>query len=218
MPNKDQITEKQEIENIEEIKEDIEEQYRILKDEEEQEERRKSFLLIVLFLLIFSISFTGATFSYLGYKNAKNNQGNTSIEEGNQDNTDDKRELVILYNAGTEFIAEDVKPGWESTASKDFSVKNTGNLNAEYDVVFTNIRNTFTNLNELKYSIKCNDVFILENQPVPATETIVLNKQTVKAGETNNYEIFFKFEETNQNQNNNSGKSYKVAIDVTTAK
>lgn len=196
--------------------EEIEEQYRILKEEEEKEAKRKSLILIALFFFIFTISFTGAAFSYMTYKKALENETNSSLEKGkDQNGKHDTRELVILYNAGTEFVAEDIIPGWESIGAKDFSVSNNGNLSADYNIVFTNIENTFTNLQELRYTIKCNGVVLLDDMPVPASEQIILEKQTIFPGTVNNYEIFFKYVETGVAQNEDAAKNYKLSVMVT---
>lgn len=200
---------------ISETKDEIEEQYRILKDEEEKEEKRKIFLLIALFFLIFSISFAGATFSYLSYKKSiENKNSNNTLEGGETDQN--YKDLTIVFNAGTEFIAEDVEPGWESTTPKDFSITNSSSVNAQYNIEFIDIQNEFTDIQNLRYSIKCNGEYILTDQVVPLQNQVVLKNQEVKAHSTNNYEIYFKYIETNTDQTYDSGKTYKLSVNVST--
>ena len=207
----------EEITQAEVQKEEIEEQYRILKEEEEQEEKRKIFLLLSLFFMVFAISFAGASFSYISYKNTINSSPNTSIEEGTDKGPDKEYSISILFNAGTEFIAEEIEPGWESTASKDFKISNTGNLKANYNVVFKNIENTFTNIEDLRYTIKCNGEDVLVDQTLPTTESIILENQEIDVNQVNNYQIFFKYIDTNENQDIDINKRYKMAVDITPA-
>lgn len=201
--------------DMSQTKDEIEEQYRILKDEEEKEEKRKIFLLLALFFLIFAISFAGTTFSYLSYKKSIDNKNSDNILESG-DKEQDYKDLTIVFNAGTEFIAEDVEPGWESTTSKDFSITNASSVNAQYNIEFIDIQNEFTNIEALRYSIKCNGEYILTDQLVPLQNKVVLRNQEVKARSTNNYEIYFKYIETNTDQTYDSGKTYKLSVNVST--
>lgn len=208
---------------IDEQVEEIEEQYRILKDEEEQEEKRKMLVLLVLFFLVFGISFAGATFSYITYKNAVNRKPSDVQEEnkgnnnGNGNNPEDmiSQSMQVLFTSGAEFIAEDITPGWESKSAKDFYVENTGTLDANYTVKFINIENNFKNSEDLRYTLECNGKKIIEDASVPTNDTVVLPEEVVKKGQKNTYQIYFKYVDTGLKQDEDAGKTYKMYIDVT---
>lgn len=203
--------------------EEIEDQYYILKEEDEQEDKRRIILLAVIFFLIFTISFAGTGFSYLSYKNAINSTPNQA-EEGSNKNTNNNNnnktpeeeyvELSIMFDAGNKFEAIDVKPGWVSTDSKTFSIENTGNKVTTYNVLFKDITSTFNNLEDLVYTLKKNGEVVISESPVPDKETIVLENVDIDVESKDNYELVFKYKETGVSQNQDIGKTYQMAVDI----
>lgn len=138
---------------------------------------------------------------------------------GNEDNKEDPPkeenvEMYVLFSTSNKFEASNIVPGWKSSIPHEFFVKNTGDTAAIYDVEFNNITSTFANPENLRYTITCNDMVVVSNQPVPTTTKIVLKGEIVAVGETNTYKVYYSFVETGHNQDNDQGKTYSVAVDV----
>lgn len=133
-------------EDIIKEKEDIEEQYRILKDEEEKEKKRKAVLLIVLFLLLFGVCFTGSIISYFSYKHSQDGEP-SKVEEGNNNkieyglncdtNGDGIPDLNIDYDSDgvCDFNCDTNNNGRPDTNLMNLDTDNDGicNLNCDTD-------------------------------------------------------------------------------------
>lgn len=145
--------------------------------------------------------------------------GGDDNPSGGDDEPNDKPEdpvqMSILFTASNKFEAKDVIPGWRSEVPHEFSVKNTGNNNANYDIVFKNIFSDFENPENLRYSITCNNIVLVSDASVPVNDKIVLPNEMVAVGETNVYKVYYRFVNTGTNQDNDQGKTYHVEVDVT---
>ncbi|MGM9834829.1 MAG: hypothetical protein ACI31M_03535 [Bacilli bacterium] len=146
--------------------------------------------------------------------NGDNDDPSNGEDEPNN-KPDDPIQMSILFTASNKFEAKDIIPGWKSENPHEFSVKNTGNSNAAYDVVFKNIFSDFENPENLRYSITCNNIVLISDALVPISDRIVLPNEIVAVGETNVYKVYYRFVNTGTNQDNDQGKTYHVEVDVT---
>ena len=78
--------------------------------------------------------------------------------------------------------------------TKTFNVKNLSSTNQNYDIKLSEIVNTYGN--NLTYTLSKNGQKVKENEPMPTTDTKILENQTINGKTTDNYEITIKYEGT----------------------
>ncbi len=162
----------------------------------------------IVFLLILSISLSYAYFStsVKGNDNAKD----VIVNAGT---------LSLTYTDSPEIIASNIKPGWSTT--KVVSVKNTGTLDAAYNLIWQELTNEITD-NEMLISATCerlNSTGIVEgtcDSVVSSSigpDTIQRNI-SIESNITHKYTFTMTFKETNTNQNENQGKNFNGVIGI----
>ena len=152
--------------------------------------------IIILSLFISIISTSYAYFITTANSNAKENKVTTGSME-------------ISFEDGSSIKASNILPG--QTITKTFSVKNVGSLSTNYNVYFSDLINTFTDKDDLVYSVSssngCNKEFAVmpsySDDSSKAVDTCLINK-----GETHEYTLTIKFLEDNINQDDNKGKIF----------
>lgn len=112
-----------------------------------------------------------------------------------------------------------VKPG--ATLTKEVSVKNTGTLEASYNLIWQELKNGITN-DEMVISAICerkNSSGTVEGTCEGLSETAIggnnIKKNiTIESGITHKYVITITFKDTNAEQNYNQGKSFTGVLGV----
>ena len=128
--------------------------------------------------------------------------------------------LELTYIDGPEIKIEKARPG--QTVEKTVSVKNTGTLDAEYNLVWQELINQIQN-DEMVMTIACERQTAdgakqencegLENE-TPISKPVILKQIGIEAGITHKYTITITFKETNSDQNYNQGKNFTGTIGV----
>ena len=156
--------------------------------------RRKVVLLTILTLIILLMGI--GTYSFF-----------TADLSGNPDNKNIVQTigtLKIEYTEGQNIDADGIRPGWSGT--KTFTVKNTGTIIVDYDIVFQDLINTFIN-NEIVFNGTCsshpNSCDSITQSSIPETEYFIKQNINIEPNEQHNYTIDFEFIETNTNQDYN---------------
>ena len=160
------------------------------------------------FLLLMTISLSYAYFSasVSGNDNAKDVVVNTGT-------------LLLVYTDGPEIKVENIRPG--KTITKEVTVKNTGTLDTNYNIIWQSLINEITN-NELVLSATCqrlNASGAVEGTCKPITELPVKAKTiskniSIEAGFTHKYTFTFLFKETNSSQDYNQGKKFSGVLGI----
>ena len=139
--------------------------------------------------------------------------------------------LELQYIDGNGVSLPRAYPG--QSATKVISVKNTGTLDAEYDLIFKDLINEITkdelvvsytctsytgyvsSTNKGQVSGTCNS---LSNQVVPYTTTMadrtITSKISIASSITHEYTFTFTFKEMNAAQNYNQGKHFSTKINI----
>ena len=162
--------------------------------------------IALLLLLTTGLSYAYFSASISGNENAKN----VVVEAGT---------LSLVYTDGPEIKAQNIKPGWSTT--KEVSVKNTGTLDTNYNVIWQSLTNTITN-NELVLSAKCqrlNASGTVEGtcesiSQAPISDMTIAKKISIESGITHKYTFTILFKETNTNQNYNQGKKFSGVLGI----
>ena len=127
--------------------------------------------------------------------------------------------LELTYIDGAEIKLVNARPG--ATITKEVRVKNTGTLDAEYNLVWQVLKNEITN-DEMVMSLTCQRLNPngdeeekcegLDETPISGNK--VLKGRDIPSGYTHVYEVTITFKETNSNQNYNQGKNFTGVLGV----
>ena len=162
-----------------------------------------------IFLLL--IMTTGLSYAYFSASVKGNENAKDMVVEAGT--------LSLVYTDGPEIKAQNIKPGWSTT--KEVSVKNTGTLDTNYNVIWQSLTNTITN-NELVLSAKCqrlNASGTVEGtcesiSQAAISDMTIAKKINIEAGITHKYTFTILFKETNADQNTNQGKKFNGVLGI----
>ena len=162
----------------------------------------------IVFLLIITISFSYAYFSIKvsGNDNAKDVVVNAGT-------------LSLVYTDGPEIKVENIRPG--KTITKEVTVKNTGTLDTNYNIIWQSLVNEITN-DELVLSATCqrlNSAGTVEGtcesiSQAPIKDTTIAKKISIESGITHKYTFTILFKEINADQNYNQGKKFGGVLGI----
>ena len=162
--------------------------------------------IALLLLLTTGLSYAWFSASISGNENAKN----VVVEAGT---------LSLVYTDGPEIKAQNIKPSWSTT--KEVSVKNTGTLDANYNIIWQSLTNEITN-NEMVISATCqrlNSTGTVEGtcesiSQAAISDMTIAKKINIEAGITHKYTFTILFKETNADQNTNQGKKFNGVLGI----
>ncbi len=162
--------------------------------------------IALLLLLTTGLSYAYFSASISGNENAKN----VVVEAGT---------LSLVYTDGPEIKAQNIKPSWSTT--KEVSVKNTGTLDANYNIIWQSLTNEITN-NEMVISATCqrlNASGTVEGtcesiSQAPISDMTIVKRVSIESGITHKYTFTILFKETNADQNTNQGKKFNGVLGI----
>ena len=160
------------------------------------------------FLLLMTISLSYAYFSI-----------NVSGNDNAKDVVVNAGTLSLVYTDGPEIKVENIRPG--KTITKEVTVKNTGTLDTNYNIVWQSLINEITN-NELVLSATCqrlNASGTVEGtcesiSQAPIKDTTIAKKISIESGITHKYTFTILFKEINADQNYNQGKKFGGVLGI----
>ena len=162
--------------------------------------------IALLLLLTTGLSYAYFSASIRGNENAKN----VVVEAGT---------LSLVYTDGPEIKAQNIKPGWSTT--KEVSVKNTGTLDTNYNIIWQSLTNEITN-NEIVISATCqrlNASGTVEGtcesiSQAAISDMTIAKRVSIESGITHKYTFTILFKETNADQNTNQGKKFNGVLGI----
>ena len=121
--------------------------------------------------------------------------------------------MSIEFTDGAQVSLNNTVPG--NSITKTFSIKNTGNVDAYYDVYMSDLINTFVDKNDLVYTLTSNTggASVAETV-VPSTSSRIVTNQKIEVNEEHYYTLVIEFKETNDNQDDNKGKTFSTIMRV----
>ena len=162
----------------------------------------------LVFLLLMTISLSYAYFST-----------NVSGNDNAKDVVVNAGTLSLVYTDGPEIKVENIRPG--KIITKEVTVKNTGTLDTNYNIIWQSLINEITN-DELVLSATCqrlNASGTIEGTcnsipQAPISDITIAKKISIESGITHKYTFTILFKETNTNQNYNQGKKFSGVLGI----
>ena len=120
--------------------------------------------------------------------------------------------LELTLNDTNILSIENGLPG--ASASKTFTVKNTGDVVTEYDIAIVDVSTTFTG-SDLVYTLTSDNGGGTKTETVlPNTDETLVAHVVIDKNVTQTYTLTVTFKETYENQNANMGKTYSGKIQI----
>ena len=162
-------------------------------------------LLVVIGALLVLSLVTSASYAYfVAYVNGNDNASANVIETGNME--------ITFEDGSGEIWAKDFIPG--SQVTKTFSVKNTGDVYAYYDLYFDETINYFYHTDTLVYELISDNGLNVAQTPCPTgTDSIGLNIG-IDVGQTHNYALKISFLNTDYNQDMDKSTVFQSTISL----
>ena len=162
--------------------------------------------LVLLLLLTTGLSYAYFSTNVSGNDNAKDVVVNAGT-------------LSLVYTDGPEIKVENIRPG--KTITKEVTVKNTGTLDTNYNIIWQLLVNEITN-DELVLSATCqrlNSAGTVEGtcesiSQAPISDMTIAKKISIESGFTHKYTFTILFKETNSDQNYNQGKEFNGVLGI----
>ena len=158
--------------------------------------KSKNQIIIAIYVLILvTLILLGFTYAY--YKTRIN--GNTKDKSISVVS----KKLEITYADGNgEITSNDFEPG--SKITKTFSVKNTGDEEIYYSIALEDVINTFTRIEDIKYTLKKGEETIGTGH-LPSVEKTIAFKEKINKNETNEYSLIVEYLNLDEDQSIDMG-------------
>ena len=163
-----------------------------------------TIISVIAFLLLFTIGISYAFFT-----------AQVTGNEAAKGTTVTTAHMEIKYTDDNEINAKGILPGW--TATKTFTVENTGTREAYYKINWNNLKNTFINKTDLTYTISSDNNGGAINQTIiPDTgfNTNIIDYVEIPVGKKQTYTVVFNYANRG-NQNADQGQSMIGKFEVT---
>ena len=171
--------------------------------------------IIVITALIFLVSIAGISYAYFTIQITGNDTASSMrLRTAN---------MSLVYNDVQIVSGEYVEPGW--TQTKTLTVTNTGNVTANYTIIWRDLYNEVIN-GELVISATCSSssgsCSAISETAVPtrlteSTGAVVKANISIAPGVTHTYTLTALFKETGSNQNYNQNKEFYGTLNIAEA-
>jgi len=168
--------------------------------------RRQKIIVSITGIFIVLLALVGLTYAYFVTQVTGNsNPKSISVSTAN---------LKLEYIDGTAILSSNgpIMPGF--TASKEFKVKNSGNVTTSYSVVIDNVNNTFNRTEDWTYKLTLNGEEIASGE-VPNRTTYIYNSIEIESEDIHELKLdilYANLTDINQSEDMNKEMSFKVDI------
>ena len=170
--------------------------------EEKKKGSKRPYVVAIVLALLLVVTITYVSYAYFVGEVSGTSKA-TAITTGN---------MAIEYTDGPEVSLENAIPG--SSVTKTFSVRNVGNVKTSYDIYLSDLINTFKDKTDLVYTLTSSNGASVSETQVPAISTKIVSNQEIEVNGVHNYTLTIKFKETNDNQDDNRGKTFSTVIRI----
>lgn len=175
---------------------------------EKQDNNTRTIITFAISIVLLILIVAGGTYAFYTNKMETNN-----IENNSTNVNTNKLEFQIVDGTikGSNLIPGD-------TITKTFQIKNTGNIEGTFSLVWKSVVNNFINKQDLIVTLEEDgNNLILENQVLPDTTTsqsIIKDNLKIAPGATKSYTLTIIYQNTEQDQTADMGKSISAVIDM----
>ena len=156
-------------------------------------------LLVIAIMLIIS----GVSYAYFAV--VTNGASNPNIVTSGT--------MKITYTDGPQITLDNAIPG--DSLTKTFTVKNTGTVDTQYDIYFSDLINTFANQGDLAYTLTSDTGANINTETtIPGVTSKIVSLQNITPNETQSYTLTIKFLNRDSAQDDNQGKLFKTTIKI----
>ena len=162
-------------------------------------------ILVYSLVLLLVLSIIGITYAYFNTKISGNSNA--------KDFTAISKVIKIEYSDGTEkLISNDnlFKPG--SIIVKKFTVTNTGDDDLDYTIYLENVTNTFNRVNDITYELYDSSDNKIYEGIFPKIDNIISDTYKLKKNESTSYTLKVIYNNSEENQIEDSGKTIDAKI------
>lgn len=171
----------------------------------------------IMFFIFFVLIIVGIGYTY-SYFSSKSTSEDKTITTGILDiKYTENEEGIISANNIVPILEENVKT---SATKLNFSITNNGNINAKYNIKFTNLTIDQELANsDFKWAIYTGDTLVDSGDFTNAStdsDYILTQDKTLDEGNTTEYTLYIWINETNDNQDSMKEKTFtaKVSVDA----
>ena len=111
-----------------------------------------------------------------------------------------------------EIKSDAIEPGWNDKYV--IELKNNAYYAVAYRIVWENITNEFTDVNNLDYNLSRSNTKFLENLKTPRNNVVLENELIIRGKSSAKYVLDIYFRESGINQNIDSGKTFKGQLKI----
>ena len=164
-------------------------------------DKKIMFGIALAFIFLASVGFSYAYFS------------NAITNKDVKDQVVETGTLQLTYTDGPEINIQNMKPG--NTINKTITVKNTGSLEAKYNIIWQELTNEITN-DEMLIEGTCTSTSgncdSIESSPI--SDKSIKKNISIASGVTHTYNLTITFKDTNASQNYNQGKKFSGVLGI----
>lgn len=166
----------------------------------------KIIIILCIIGIVLTLSvFATATYAYVTIE-VKGGDGGVTINTLNKD-------MVITYKDTSNMALVNAYTGDEFT--KTFTIENTGDTVAYYDILFENVVNDFANPDDLVYTLVSeDDGAVVSESVVPTDNSKIASNVKIDVSQKHTYEMKISFLKTKEDQSNNMNKTFSSNINV----
>ena len=172
----------------------------------ENNNKKFHYVIISLLVLVFVVTLTISSYAYF----------TATVTGTSNNNVVTTGTMEIEFSDGPQVGLDNIIPG--SYIEKTFSVRNTGTVDTYYDIYMSDLINNFADKTDLVYTLTSSNGANIEETQVPDVNTKIVQNQALAVGETHNYTLRITFKETNDNQDDNKGKTFSTVIRINEVK
>ena len=171
---------------------------------------KKNKITILISIISLALVVMGVTYSYFKASTSGSETVSTVVGVSGK--------IEITYTDGTPQInASGIVPGW--SASKTFTVENTGDGLAYYKLKIIDVTNTFTIEDSISYELTSTDGGAnISKTSLPYTSTFITDGIEIGVGETHHYTVTTYYNDLDEDQSPDLGKSFTYTITIEGAK
>ena len=172
----------------------------------ENNNKKFHYIIISVLALVFVATITISSYAYF----------TATVTGTSNNNVVTTGTMEIEFSDGPQVGLDNIVPG--SFVEKTFSIRNTGTVDTYYDIYMSDLINDFADKTDLVYTLTSSNGENISETQVPDENTKIVQNQALTVGQTHNYTLRIDFKETNDNQDDNKGKTFSTVIRVNEVK